>query len=303
MIVGSIIAFYGFIISVGIYIINFLKRKIPIATSGEFNHKTYIYKKIGKRQLKFDIWYPNSKKKKLYPLVFFAHGGGWVSGFRNQPNNISWCKFLASKGFAVASIDYRFGYKNSMEDILTDYTDALNYVKKYSDKLKFDKNKIILMGLSAGAHLTMCYAAYNTAHDNHDKMEGILGVCSYYCPSDLNDLFLDETKSLFAKFGVTKTMNGTPKTEKEMYDRYSPIHVITEKMVPTLIVHGKEDVVVPISSSEKLFKKLLEKKVPCKFLIHKTGGHTFEFVLKDLQTVQILQNTIKFMKGLVKNGH
>lgn len=298
-----ILALYGFMISIIIYIINFFTRKIPINPSGSFFYKTYTYKIIGKKQLKFDIWYPKPKKKKLYPLVFFAHGGGWVSGFRNQPNNISWCKFLASKGFAVVSIDYRFGFKNSMEDILKDYTDALEYVKQYSATLKIDANKIILMGLSAGAHLTMCYAAYNTAHNNSKNMKGILGVCSYYCPSNLNDLFLDDTHSLLAKFGITKAMKGSPEKEKDLYQRYSPIHFITKNMLPTLVVHGKKDVVVPIVSSENLVKELKSNNIPYKFLVHKTGGHTFEFILKDIQTIQILQNTIKFMKGLIKNEH
>ncbi len=105
---------------------------------GEFQSYTYVYKETDNKDLKLDIWYP-IRYNNNYPIVFFCHGGGWISGFRNQPNNVSWCKFLASKGFAVVSIDYRYGYKNTMEDILSDYTDALEYIKENSHLLSLDK--------------------------------------------------------------------------------------------------------------------------------------------------------------------
>ncbi len=49
-----------------------------------------------------------------------------------------------------------------MEDILLDYTDALEYVKENSDELSIDKNNIVLMGLSAGGHLSLLYSTYHS---------------------------------------------------------------------------------------------------------------------------------------------
>ncbi|KLO23291.1 esterase [Marinitoga sp. 1197] len=298
---GGIVLIYGFVLWSIIYISNLLFRKLPIDTNYSGIVKTYVYKKIKNKELKLDIYYPEGKKE-LYPIIFFAHGGGWVSGFRNQKNNVSWCKFLASRGFAVVSIDYRLGISHTMNEILSDYTDALNYIKNNSKNLFLDKNNILLMGLSAGGHLTLLYYAYNTFVKNIQHVEGIKGVILYYTPANLKHLFDKEVKSIFAKVATATTLKGLPTPSKEgEYLYYSPIFWINENMKPVLLVHGKEDKTVPFSSSIELLKKLREKGIQTKILVHKNGDHAFEFENNDIQTIKILNETIKFIRGLMKN--
>jgi acetyl esterase/lipase len=291
------LGFYYFIMSLLVYGWITLTSKVPIHTPKTLNYKTYTFKKTPKKDLKLDLWYPD-KFKKSYPLVYFCHGGGWISGFRNQPNNVSWCRYLAAKGFVVASIDYRYGYKNTMDDILSDYSDGLTYLKNKSKKLNIDTNNIVLMGLSAGGHLSLLYSAYNSFSDNKEKMKGIKGVVAYYAPSDLKDIFTSDNKSLFAKFATKKTLKGTPTELKEIYDYYSPINWVSNKMVPCLIVHGKLDNTVPFQSSVKLIKKLDEYNVKHTFLVHKKGNHSFDTRLKDYSTVNILDKTVRFIKKI-----
>lgn len=299
-VVDLTLGFYYFVISMAIYIYKIFTSRLPLEPKNKYNYKTYSYKYSKKKTLKMDIWYPQKGEYKKNPLVFFAHGGGWISGFRNQPNNVSWCKYLASKGFCVASIDYRYGFKNSMLDLLSDYTDALNYIKTNSMELNIDKNNIVLMGLSAGGHLSLLYSTYNTFAENKNNMEGIKGVIAYYSPSDLNDLFIRDTKSIFARFATKRTLKGEPIDKKEIYDFYSPINWISSRMVPCLIVHGKKDTTVPFSSSINLMKKLKENNVNCKLLVHKNGGHSFDTKLNDWTTMNILENTTRFIKKLFR---
>jgi acetyl esterase/lipase len=288
----------GLIIPLVFYIRGIIKAKIPIVPNGTLHYLTYKYKEIGNTVLKMDVWYPNQIRD-AYPLVFFAHGGGWISGFRNQPNNVSWCKFLASKGFATASVDYRLAMRNSMKDILTDYGDALDFIKNNAEKLRINKDDIVLMGLSAGGHLALLYASYYTFMNDETKMQGIKGVSVYYSPSDLRDIFAKEQKSLFARLATMATLKGMPDNKPGLYYYYSPIEWISERMIPTIVVHGKKDMVVPYTSSINLVRKLKSKNIPCRFLLHKEGGHGFETHLKDFQTVRILEETVRFMKRLV----
>lgn len=289
------LGFYYFLISIFIYAWKTLRSKVPIEVEKEFESKTFIYKRTKNKDLKLDIWFP-SKNNSNYPLVFFCHGGGWISGFRNQPNNVSWCKYLASKGFAVASIDYRYGYRNTMEDILSDYTDALNYIKDNSQKLSIDKDNIVLMGLSAGGHLSLLYSTYHTHNDNKEEMAGIKAVVAYYAPTNLNDMFVSENKSIFAKFATKQTLKGSPTPKEEIYDYYSPINWVSQNMVPCLIAHGKIDTTVPFKSSLKFVKKLKELKIKYTFLVHKKGGHSFDTKLQDVTTVNILEKTARYIR-------
>lgn len=294
------LGFYCFVLSLIIYVFKIMTSRLPLEPNKKFDYKTYTYKVSGKKSLKLDIWYPLEKYHINYPLVFFAHGGGWISGFRNQANNVSWCKYLASKGFCVASIDYRYGFKNNMDDILSDYTDALNFVKENSAKFNIDKNNIVLMGLSAGGHLSLLYSTYNSYIENYINMEGIKGVIAYYSPSDLNDIFISNNKSIFARFAAKKTLNGDPLDKKEIYDYYSPINWVSERMVPCLVAHGKLDTTVPFKSSVNLIKKLKHYNVKCEFIVHKKGRHSFDTQLKDLTTVNILEKTARFAKKMTK---
>jgi acetyl esterase/lipase len=301
---GWIVIAYGFSLWFFIYILNLLFRKLPIEAKDFYGPYTYTYKKIDKRELKLDIYYPKNSKyhKEKYPIVFFAHGGGWVLGFRNQRNNVSWCKFLASKGFAVVSIDYRLGISHTMNEILSDYTDALIYIKEHSDNLNLDKKNIVLMGLSAGGHLSLLYYSYNTFVKNKKNIEGIKGIVAYYTPANLRHLFDKDVKSIFAKVATATTLKGFPTPNKEgEYLYFSPIFWINEDMGPVLLVHGKKDKTVPFSSSLELFKKLKEKGVKVKLLVHKAGDHAFEFENNDIQTIKILNKTVSFIRGLIKD--
>jgi acetyl esterase/lipase len=243
--------------------------------------KTFQYEE----KLKLDIFYP--KTKGPHPLVFFAHGGGWISGYRRQPNNLSWYRVLVKNNFAVASIDYSYAYFNGIEKLLQDYDSALNFIFKNSDDLNIDKNKISLMGLSAGGHLTLLYSL--------TKNIKVKNIVAYYAPCDLMDIW--ESESLFARFAVSTTLKRMPGKSKEIYKKYSPINYIKANLPPILLVHGLKDRVVPYISSLKMYKKLREYKNTSKILLPPNGDHGFEFVLKDRKTIEIIEKTIEFLRG------
>jgi len=294
------IAFSGAVV---VFLLFLFTRRVPLEPKGQFLFDTYVYKQTATIPLKLDCWYPNEKKKH-YPVVFFAHGGGWISGFRNQPNNVSWSKYLASKGFAVVSIDYRYGINNRMEDILKDYSDALEFVKSRAKSLRLDTSNMALMGLSAGGHLALLYAAYFSskkttlnAEERAARMKGIQTVVAFYTPSDLHDIFEKDNKSLFARFATITTLKGLPDNMNDVYRYYSPIYWVSQNIPPVFMAHGKEDDVVPFSSAVKLARKLKECSVDYKFYVHKKGNHAFEFVMKDFQTIRILESTVNFLKN------
>ncbi|MEA1885004.1 MAG: alpha/beta hydrolase [Thermotogota bacterium] len=297
---NAALAFAGVVI---VFVIFLFTRRVPLEPKGPFHFDSYVYKQSGNLKLKLDCWYPKERHKKN-PVVFFAHGGGWISGFRNQPNNVSWSKYLASKGFSVVSIDYRYGINNSMEDILEDYSDALEFVRERSDMLRLDTSKIVLMGLSAGGHLALLYAAYYTSphakvtkEERGSRMMGVKAVVAFYAPSDLKDIFEKDNKSLFARFATRTTLKGLPDESDDVYRYYSPIYWVTSYIPPIFLAHGKDDTVVPCNSSIKLAKKLKICSVDYKFYVHKRGNHAFEFTRKDFKTIKILESAINFLKS------
>ncbi len=284
-----------FVLSLIVYARNILTASLPMKINEKIKNETYIYKKTDSRDLKIDIYYPNNSSD-LNPTIYFCHGGGWISGFRDQPNNVSWCEFLASKGFVVTSIDYRYGYNNNMFDLSSDYFDGLEFIRVNHKKLKIDKNNLILMGLSAGGHLGLLFSTFLT-YNNYDKyMEGIKAIVAYYPPTKLKDLMDNEkSKSLLVKFATAKTLENSPSEISDVYSYYSPNNWISNRMIPCLIVHGKKDKIVPFSSSLEFTKILKKHGVEYEFLVHKNANHSFDTKLNDYKTIDILKKTVRFI--------
>lgn len=61
-----------------------------------------VYATTPERDLCVDVFVAKGVERP--PLVIYIHGGGWKTGSRKA----AFAKRLAARGFAVASIDYRF---------------------------------------------------------------------------------------------------------------------------------------------------------------------------------------------------
>jgi len=99
---------------------------------------------------KLDYWRP---KKPGSPLVVFVHGGGWKRGDKSGSTGQKATHFL-DQGYGFASLNYRLVPTNTVEEGAQDVASALAFLIQQADTLGFDKTKVVLMGHSAGAHLS-----------------------------------------------------------------------------------------------------------------------------------------------------
>lgn len=102
---------------------------------------------------KLDIYKPRKAAETPFPIVIFVHGGGWSKGDKNQGDRKSkGCAYVA-KGIIFISTNYRLAPKAMHPLQVEDVAAALAWVKKHAGEFGGDKNRIYLMGHSAGAHL------------------------------------------------------------------------------------------------------------------------------------------------------
>lgn len=63
---------------------------------------------LGNNQnLRLDVYQPTGDTVRRRPLLVFAHGGGFVSGNKNDTEIVELCTRFARMGYVTASIDYR----------------------------------------------------------------------------------------------------------------------------------------------------------------------------------------------------
>lgn len=118
-------------------------------------------------KLTMDIYYPKQSVDTLAirPLIMLFHGGGFMREDKAQTEK--YCPLFAQRGFVVANINYRLGYKGILGDstsILAAYRavqDAYSarcYLLNNSKKYGIDPNSVFIGGRSAGGVISMALA-------------------------------------------------------------------------------------------------------------------------------------------------
>src|ERR1043166_5376180 len=74
---------------------------LPVGIKAERN---IAYVANGHRNQVLDVYLPETSSEKPLPLMIWIHGGAWMGGSQANPPVL----YLIKKGFAVASIQYRF---------------------------------------------------------------------------------------------------------------------------------------------------------------------------------------------------
>lgn len=141
------------------------------------NIEARFYKDVRYGQFKdnvFDIFIPASTEP--VPLVLYIHGGGFIDGDKAKlytpgadSEKIKW--FL-SNNVAFASINYRLLSAEGNEGVITSLNDskrALQFIRFYANTFNIDKDKIVLMGASAGAGTSLWIGLNNDMADKSNS--------------------------------------------------------------------------------------------------------------------------------------
>ena len=99
-------------------------------------------------------FYPSKVKARQSPLIIFVHGGGWKRGDMSNATGRYKPIYYPNKGYAFATINYRLVPAATVEQAAADVAKSIAYLASNAAKLGINPKQIILMGHSAGAHLS-----------------------------------------------------------------------------------------------------------------------------------------------------
>jgi acetyl esterase/lipase len=233
-------------------------------------YTTYPYTHADGQSITIDFYKAQASGNR--PCVIVVHGGSWTGGTSQQLPEINW--YLAKQGYNVASINYRMAPQYTSPAQVDDTREAIRYLKNRAAELKIDTSNLVLLGRSAGGQIVLT-AAYSFNDPD------IKGVVSFYAPADMiwsyehpsNPLVLNTCKVLRDFLG------GSDKEVSQKYIDASPVSYVNPRSTPTLLIHGKNDVLVSYEQSERLDKVLTENKVPHIMLDLPWATHGCEYTL------------------------
>ncbi|HDL19613.1 MAG TPA: alpha/beta hydrolase [Bacteroidetes bacterium] len=217
--------------------------------------KDIVYKEIGERKLRLDI-YQQKKLQKAAPVLIFIHGGGWKKG--DKADYLVYLLDFAGRGYVTATISYRFSQEAKFPAAVEDVKCAVRWLRTHAAEYHIDTNKMAVIGGSAGGHLAMMigYSADVKEFDKDCEVDSVSSrvqaVVNLYGPTDLTTEFAIKQKSLLEFIGQPYD------SAAEIYRRASPLTYITSDDPPTLIFHGTIDDTVPVGQSD-ILKAALDK--------------------------------------------
>src|SRR6185437_13429 len=220
--------------------------------------------------------------KKALPLVVWIHGGAWMLNdkYADMSYMQNTVKAFIDSGYALASIDYRYSTTAIFPAQIQDCNEAVEFLYEQAAEYKIDKNKIALIGFSAGGHLASLMALSNNNNVKEfypaGKKINFKIKCAFdvYGPSDLVMLATNPDTSVNNKeHPVSILLGAMPVDRPDLAKIASPVNYIDKNDPPFLIVQGEKDQSVPNTESKILSSWLTISGVPNQLIIVPGAPH------------------------------
>lgn len=210
---------------------------------------------------------------KGWPVVLALHGGGWRGGGKGDyGRQAAW---LAQEGYVVAAADYALSRPSqpSWPINVEDVREAVRWLKRnaYSDRLpcRIDADRIAALGASAGGHLAAWLGVLPRDDESRPR-----AVVSFYGPMDLVEHY-EVAPQVRATLGLF--LGGSPSQRPDAYRAASPLPRVSDESAPMLLIHGRDDLIVPCEQSQRMAERLRAAAVTCRLRIVEHARHGFGF--------------------------
>ncbi len=229
-----------------------------------FNYKT-VETVRGTCELEMRVYIPTDNGETRKAMVAL-HGGSWqhrASGFIGIESTAT---HFTNQGFVVFAPFYRLiGEADgnvacndaSLDDILSDVNNALDWVKERQSEFNIAGNPI-LFGQSAGAHLALSLATY--------RSQEIDRAILFYPPTDFADFAMQIRSGTYLNETGLKILETVTGSSIESLDIESAIvrdnsfpDIIRDRSTttpPMFILHGEMDTLLPARQSVRLCNAL-----------------------------------------------
>lgn len=216
------------------------------------------FHRAGNRRLILDVYHP-AQGSEPKPAIVYIHGGGWMTGSRRQSRFM--CADLASRGFPVFAISYRFAPFAGMKDIIGDCKAGLAWVRARQSEYGADERTLV-MGGSAGGHLAGMLAL--TPNEKRfqpgfeDADTSVDGAVILYGVSKLSSVYTTHKDALFGWF-LQLVVRSSYAKNPEAWHELEPVSWASKAAPSMLFVHGLADGVVSVGQSRLLAERLREE--------------------------------------------
>ena len=211
------------------------------------------------------------------PVVIAAHGGAWKSGDRSRYRYLA--PRLAEAGYAVFAIDYKLVVdgQNRHPAAALDLIRAIRFVVDCAEQLSLDRDRIVLMGDSAGAHLSALVALGGVGSlAPRDLKAAIAAVVGVYGVYDLLAQWQHDQLHRPLDSISERLLGVAPMHNRLAYHLASPINYVThdKRAISFFLAWGAcDDIAAPAYQSEAMLIALKQAEIFVRTLVVPGAGH------------------------------
>jgi acetyl esterase/lipase len=238
-------------------------------------HRNVVWARVDHEDLLLDVFLPRAGG--IHPMVVNIHGGGWTFGSKEMDEAL--CKYLAERGYVVFNINYRLAPVFKFPAQVNDGLGAVIWAKDHAEKYSGDRERVAVMGDSAGGNLSAMVAF---AHDNpnfsptytssHPYNASVQAAVLIYGVYDMTQF--DSPRNKWIPFFYSY-LGGPEDLFPERYMKASPVEYLKPgKRYPVvLIIGGDKDSLY--AHSVELKNELEERGIKYAFYTARGGHHGF----------------------------
>lgn len=211
------------------------------------------------------------------PAILWLQSGGWYSRWTDPKLFLQLNKPHLDKGITVIIVRHGSAPKYTVPEAIDDVRRAVRFVRLKGKEYGVDPERLGVMGMSAGGHLSLMLGT--TGDDGDPKSADpvlrqpsrVAAVAAICPPTDLRGWTTDPPEEIKKHAGLKPPLSFDAKREPDC----SPLLKVTGKAAPALMVHGELDKLVPIEPSKNMVTALEKASVPCKLVAIEGAGHGF----------------------------
>lgn len=232
--------------------------QLKLFPQGTVFHQNIPYANDTLQKHLLDVYLPPNTTGKL-PLVVWIHGGAWMLNdkYADMSYMKNTVKSFIDSGYVLASMNYRYSTDSVFPAQIRDCNAAIEFLYQHADEYHIDKNKIAVIGFSAGGHLASLLSLSNNNHIKEFATTPVdfkIRTClDFYGPADFIMLASNPDTSINNMHNPVWMLLGVLGVDRpDLAKHASPVTYIDKNDPPFLIVQGEKDESVPNTQAKIL---------------------------------------------------
>ena len=216
--------------------------------------------------LTMDVFSPAGEKNGA--AIAFMVSGGWVSRWSPPEQLMGLFSPYLEKGYTMVAVRHGSSPRYGIPDAVSDVRRAIRFLRLHSEDYGVDPERIGVMGMSAGGHLSLMLAT--TGDDGSPrstdpilKMSNrVKAVAALVPPTDLT-VCVWEGKEFIPAYKQFPALD----MSVEEAAKYSPKLHVTSDDAPALIISGTLDALVPPRHGEWIAEEYKKQNVEHRLML------------------------------------